>query len=148
MKKFFNLAHGFSVTSFACTFNAFLDFLEEAERLVNQPTTGNDRWSVSQIKIAASLLLIHIPEFLVATCKSQTSEQTKHIPEVDERECGPLSYLMGSVICKTFRTSRFRKTKSIPESTNREELQDLLQSMKQPDNKYILSISRGGLWTS
>ena len=29
--------------------------------------------------------------------------------------------------------------------TNKEELQDLLQSMKRPDNEYILSLSRGGL---
>ena len=120
---------------------------KEPERLVNQPTTGNERWSVEQIRIAASLLFIHIPEFLVATCKSQTSEQTKDVPEVDEREYGPLSYLMGSIISKMFRTSKFRKTKSILESTNREELQDLLQSRKRPDNEYILSLSRGGLWT-
>ena len=120
---------------------------KEPERLVNQPTTGNERWSVEQIRIAASLLFIHIPEFLVATRKSQTSEQTKDVPEVDEREYGPLSYLMGSIISKMFRTSKFRKTKSILESTNREELQDLLQSMKRPDNEYILSLSRGGLWT-
>ena len=106
---------------------------EEPERLVNQATASDERRSVEQIGIAVRLLFIQIPELLVATCKSQISEQTKDIPEVNEKEYGPLSYLMGSIISKMFRTSRFRKTKSILESNNREELQDLLQSMKRPD---------------
>ncbi|CAB4016469.1 PREDICTED: uncharacterized protein LOC101236338 [Paramuricea clavata] len=65
---------------------------KEPEKLVdNQPT--DKRWSVEQIRIAVNLLFIHLPELLVlATCKSQTSEQTKDIPEVNEREHGPLSY--------------------------------------------------------
>jgi hypothetical protein len=71
---------------------------------------------VEKIRIAVNLLFIHLPELLVvATCKSQTSEQTKDIPEVNEREHGPLSYLMGSVISKMFRTSKFRM-KSMLES--------------------------------
>ena len=120
---------------------------KEPEKLVNQPS--DKRWSVEQVRIAVNLLFIHLPELLiVATCKSQSIEQTKDVPEVNEREHGPLSYLMGSVISKMFRTSKFRKRSMLEStSTNKEELQDLLQSMKQPDNEYILSLSRGGLWT-
>lgn len=85
----------------------------------------------------------------MATCKSQTSEQTKRIYlKLNERGHGPLSYLMGSIISKMFRTNKFRK-KSMLESalTNKEELQDLLQSMKRSNNEFISSLSRGGLWT-
>ena len=52
---------------------------------------------------------------------------------------------MGSVISKMFRTSKY-KTNSRPGDKN-EELQILLQSLKRPDNEYIKSLSRGGLWT-
>lgn len=84
----------------------------------------------------------------MTTCKRGRSEQTKDFLEVNEIEHGPLSYLMGSVICKMFRTSKFKKRSTLESTiTNKEQLQDFLQSIKRPDNEYILSLSRGGLWT-
>lgn len=97
---------------------------------------GNKQWSIEQIRIAGNVLFIHLSELLVATCRSQTGEQTKVIPVVNEREHGPLFYLMGLVFSKMFQTSKSRKKSMLCyvmlESilTNRKELQDLLQSKK------------------
>ena len=92
---------------------------------------------------------MHIPELLVAARKNKllkpVGEEKKAEAEITEREYGPLSYLMGSVISKMFRASKF-KTNSRPGDENKE-LQILLQSLKRPDNEYIKSLSRGGLWT-
>ena len=91
---------------------------------------------------AINLLFVHIPELLIAACKDKlVGEGKKTEAEITEQEYGPLSYLMGSVISRMFRTSKY-KTNSRPGDEN-EGLQILLQSLKRPDNEYIKSLSKG-----
>ena len=117
---------------------------DEQEKLVLVASTNDHKCSYLQIVTAINLLFIHIPELLI--CKDKlVGEGKKTEAEITEKEYGPLSYLMRSVISKMFRTSKY-KTNSRPGDEN-EELQILLQSLKRPDNDYIKSLSRGGLWT-
>ena len=133
-----------------CLVHRLYKFLaDEQEKLVVISLTNHHKWSHLQIVTTINLLFIHIPELLVAACKDKllkiVGEGKKPEAEITEKEYGPLSYLMGSVISKMFRTSKY-KTNSRSGGEN-EGLQILLQSLKRPDNEYIKSLSRGGLWT-
>lgn len=75
------------------------------------------------------------------------------VAELTDQEYGPLSYLKGSFISKMLRSSKKKYWNCI--ESNKEEQQNLQQSLKRPDNDCIVcgymwhdkSLSRGGLWT-
>ena len=105
---------------------------DEQEKLVLVASTNDHKCSYLQIVTAINLLFIHIPELLVAACKDKlVGEGKKTEAEITEKEYGPLSCLMGSVISKMFRTSKY-KTNSRPGDEN-EEFQISLQSLKRPE---------------
>jgi hypothetical protein len=121
--------------------------VDEPVKLVIVSYTKDHKWSHLQIVTAVNLLFIHIPELLVAAWKDKLGQESKTPEtEITEKEYGPLSYLMGSVISKMFRTSKYKKNSRSGDENN-EELKMLLQSLKVPDNEYIKSLSRGELWT-
>ena len=83
---------------------------DELVKLVIVSSTKDHKWSHLQIVTAVNLLFIHIPELLVAACKDKLGQESKTPEtEITEKEYGPLSYLMGSVISKMFRTSKYKK---------------------------------------
>ena len=101
---------------------------------------------------AANLIMIHIPDHLVAfynmNRRNLTGEspQTSQDPEtnvegLDQAERGPLSYIAGYIVSKLFQANK-RKSGGY-----NEELNVLLQNMKSSGNlpSFISSRSRGGL---
>ena len=94
--------------------------------------------------------MIYIPDYLVAFYKTgirqarqgASSTDQGEITELDEKECGPLSYIAGYVLSKL-------QKKCWGKGKTNEELQVMLQNMKSAgtDNPYIAARSRGGLLT-
>lgn len=87
-----------------------------------------------------SLIMISIPDHLVALFKSSSGNPEQNVAELSEHERGPLMYVAGYVL------SKLQKQCS---SKRNEELQVMLLSMKcvGVKNTYIDSRSRGGLVT-
>jgi hypothetical protein len=96
---------------------------------------------VCQDSRVANLIMIHLPEHLIAfSHSSQSTDKQYKSCQLDPSEQGPLSYMAGYVIAKLMQLNRNKSGK--------EELQALLMSMKSAEsNSYIAARSRGGLVT-
>ena len=153
-----------SVKSASCTkafYNALLPLYSTFCRKKNQDQLveslfalipqSSEMLNCSDYK-AANLIMIHIPDHVVAfynmNRRNLTGEspQTSQDPEtnvegLDQAERGPLSYIAGYVVSKLFQANK-RKSGGY-----NEELNVLLQNMKSSGNlpSFISSRSRGGL---